>query len=128
MVSVSREDLEKKAREINNMIFGVDRSKKVKLAEAFNIQADLGTKFALENAFLLRGISDQGKKGFVEILKEQKDAVNLLFAKNEHKEKAISMLKPLFGYKSKEFIETFQDIFERLQKEIEADRDKPIAV
>ncbi len=127
-MTVSQEELEAKAREINDAVLGPDRKESVKLLDAVKKRADLGAKFALEKALNSRGISEAGKKAFVELLREQKDAINILLVSAGQKQKAIEMLKPIFGYKSKEFLENFQDIFKKLQVEISLDLQKQEAV
>ena len=122
-------ELEAKAREINEAIYGPDRSRKRKLMEAAKEQADLSAKFALQKALSVHGISDSSKKAFVELLKERRDAVNILFASSQsEKQKATEMLKPIFGYKGMEFIEGFQSAFRQLQSEIEFEKKRHVAI
>ncbi|HLC93264.1 MAG TPA: hypothetical protein VJH23_06180 [archaeon] len=120
-MQVSQEEYESKAKEINDSIFGADRKKKLKLMEKAKFQVDASAKFALEKALQMKGISQTERNAFISLLKEQKDAINILFVSGEQKEKSVDMLKPIFGYKGSDFIDTFQDVFKKLQVEVQLD-------
>ncbi len=118
MVKVSREELIEKAKAINTKIFGRTMKKKVKLGKALQMQVQESIKFALDKAFQVEGIPKSAKKGFLELLKEQKGAINILLINDDYKGMAIQMLQPMFGEKSEEFVETFLETFRGLQNEI----------
>jgi len=123
-MQVPREELEKKSKEINDSIFGRTRKKKVVFDEAVRKQVDASVKFALGKALQTTGIPEAQKKAFVSLLKEEPMSINLLLVKKEEEQKAIEMLAPLFGEKTKEFLENFQLVFNQLQEEIEFDRQQ----
>ena len=123
-MQISREELELVAREINDSIYGHDRERKRKILEAAKEQVDSAVKFALQKALSIHSVSPTARKAFVELLKEQKDAINLLLVGENTKQKAAEMLKPIFGYKGGEFIAAFQDAFKKLQAEIQLDMKK----
>ena len=115
---VSREEIKKKASGINELVFGRTRRKKVKLADALKLQVEESIRYSIEKALQTDGISPESKKAFVELLKEEKGMVNVLLAGAKEKEKAVRMLEPLFGEKSGEFMNNFQEIFNALQEEM----------
>lgn len=124
MEEVSREELALKAKEINDKLFGRTRKKKSSFQKALNEQVNASTKFALEKSLKLVEVPKSSKKAFVELLKEQNDAINLLFVGEKEEAKVVEMLKPLFGEKSRDFIRSFRDVFNKLQSEIELDKQK----
>ncbi|HLC79150.1 MAG TPA: hypothetical protein VJG83_01850 [archaeon] len=123
-MQISSEELVQKARQINDSIYGTERKNKVEIADVIKIHVTEGAKFALEKALGAKGVSLAERSAFVAVLKEQKDAVNILLVGNDQKQKAIDMLKPIFGYKSEEFIDNFQTVFKKIEQEIESDRKK----
>ncbi|MEK6958327.1 MAG: hypothetical protein AABW99_05105 [archaeon] len=122
MVSVSAADLRKKAREINDSIFGGDRKGKVALNLAIKKSVEASALFALEKTLSKTRVSEGAKSSFVDIIRGQPDAINLLFASEQNKAQAIEMLKPLFGYKTKQLLGDFQKIFLDLQREIQEEK------
>ena len=78
----------------------------------------------MEKALSIKGISNSSKNNFIELLAEQPDAINLLLVSKENQEKPVEMLSPLFGEKTIEFIETFRNIFNKLQVEINANKKR----
>ena len=123
-MQISSEELVQKARQINDSIYGTESKNKVEIADVIKIHVTEGAKFALEKALGAKGVSLAERSAFVAVLKEQKDAVNILLVGNDQKQKAIDMLKPIFGYKSEEFIDNFQTVFKKIEQEIESDRKK----
>ncbi len=126
-MQIPLEEYEAKAKEINDSIFGSDRKKRLPALKAIKPQVDAAAKFALEKALMMKGISEAERRAFVSLLREQKDAINLLMVGGQNKRKAAEMLAPIFGYKGKDFIETFQGIFKKLQAEIQLDTRAPPA-
>lgn len=127
-MNVLQEELESKAREINNLVFGRDRKRRRQALEYVKEQADAGAKFALEKALMISGISPTARDAFVGLLREEKDAINILFVSQGLKPKSVELLKPIFGYKSGEFLDAFQDAFKKLQVEIALDMKRQDAV
>lgn len=115
-MGIASEELEARAREINDTVFGKDRKLKKNPIYFVKEQSDLCAKFALEKALSMHGISDASKIAFIGLLKEQPDAINLLFADSANKEKAIVMLKPIFGQNAGPFIDAFQTDFGKILK------------
>ncbi len=120
MVTMNNEELESRAKVINDAIYGRTRKKKVSVSEAVNQHIRESMRFGLEKAFSIEGITKESAEALVQILGEENGSANILFAK-ENKSKAIEMITPLFGVKSSEFLETFQNSFEALQKALEQD-------
>ena len=89
MEKISRNELLKAAKSINDKIFGRTRKKKVPLNEALKEQINLSAKFALEKTLKYTDVSDMQKRMFVEIIDEQPDAINLLFAGEKSKQQAL---------------------------------------
>ena len=110
-----------KAKEINDSIFGPKRDKKVKLLDAAKIQANESAKFALEKAFSAPWLSAAMRNAFLEVLREQKDAINVLLVSGDQKQKSIEIIKPIFGQKSGDFIDNFQKAFKAMEAELQAD-------
>jgi len=124
MATVSREELTQKAREINGKIFGRTRKKKVKFEDALKIQVNESAKFALKKALSIDGIASEAKKSFIEIIKADKESINVFMVKDDDLGQAIGMIKPLFGDNSKSIVETFREVFSQLQEEISLDKEK----
>jgi hypothetical protein len=118
-------EFEKKAKEIKSKIFpnienfGIEKT----IQEITNESM----RYALQNVLSKQWVSATQKKALLEILKEQKDAINLLFFTGENKGKAIQILKPLFGNNSKKFIDEFQKSFDKMQRELLSSLEKPTA-
>ncbi|MCR4335051.1 MAG: hypothetical protein NUV57_00760 [archaeon] len=127
MAEISREILSKKAKSINDSIFGRTRKKKVKFEDVLKIQVNMSAKFALEKALSIEGIANEAKNSFIEIIKDQPDSINVFLVKDADLSQAIGMLKPLFGDKSREVLETFREVFNQLQEEINLDKERFIA-
>ena len=123
-MKATQQECEAKAAEINDDIFGSDRKRKLKLMETVKMQVDASAKFALEKALSMNGISAAERTAFVELLREQKDAINLLLVDASLRQKSAEMLKPIFGYKSAEFIGAFQDAFRKIQSEVKLDMQR----
>ncbi|MAG17871.1 MAG: hypothetical protein CL944_00145 [Candidatus Diapherotrites archaeon] len=123
MTGISREELSKKAKSINDAVFGRTRKKKVHLNDALKIQVTESAKFALGKALSIDGIAPKAKDSFIDIIKDQPESINVFLVKNEDLGQAIGMLKPLFGDKSKEVLETFRKVFNQLQEEISLDKE-----
>ena len=104
------------AREINDAVFGKARKIRKNPVQAVKEQSDLCAKHALAKALSLQGISGSGKKAFVELLKEQPDAVNILFASAANMQKAAELLKPMFGKNAAAFIGEFQTEFNEIMQ------------
>ncbi len=121
-MDISREELEKRAKEINDSVFGPDRKQKRKLMDALKEQVNASAKFALGKALSIPGVSPTARAAFLAVLKEQKDAVNILMLPREKQEKAVDMLKPIFGQKSAAFVQAFREAFTQIQSEIQHDR------
>jgi len=119
---VTNEELERKAKELNDKYFGRTRKKKIQIEPTIKAQINDCVKFALEKALKTPGLQDSSKKAFVELLEEQKDAINLLLVPEEKEQKSIEMLKPLFEDQTKEFLHTFREIFSRLQNELNEEK------
>ena len=119
---VTNEELEKKAKEINDKYFGRTRKKKVQMNVVIKAQINDCVKFALEKALQTQGLQESSKKAFVELLEEQKDAINLLLVSKEKEQKSIEMLKPLFEDKTTEFLQNFREVFSRLQNELNEEK------
>ena len=126
-MKIPQEEYEKAAKEINDAIFGADRKKKLKFMDSVKLQINAGVKFALEKALSSKAISQTGRNAFVELLREQKDAINILMVDPSMKQKSAEMLKPIFGHKALEFIDNFQDIFGKVQSEVQLDLKAPVA-
>ena len=126
-MQIAREEFEAKAKEINDSILGEGRRAKPALMKLVKAQVDASAKFALGKALMMNGISEAERQAFIGLLKEQKDAINLLMVDGSQKAKSAEMLSPIFGYKAKDFIGTFQDIFRKLQAEIQLDMRAPPA-
>ncbi|MFH1391919.1 MAG: hypothetical protein ABIH20_06410 [Candidatus Diapherotrites archaeon] len=124
MAEISREELSKKAKSINDAIFGRTRKKKIRFDAVLKLQINESAKFALEKALSVDGIALQAKASFIDIIKDQSESINVFLVKDEELGQAIGMLKPLFGEKSKEVLETFREVFNRLQEEINLDKEK----
>lgn len=120
-MQLSVQELEAKARQINDEVFGPDHKRKRNMGDAVKEQVNACAKFALEKALSMNGISGAERSAFLAVLKEQKDAINLLLVSDGQKEKAAAMLKPIFGYKSGEFIDAFQSAFRQLHNEVQFD-------
>src|SRR3989344_2634965 len=118
MVSVSREELEARASEIGRKVSARRAAGKSGFLELVKEEVDESAKFALEKALSMKGISPAQRKAFVELLREEKDIVNLLLVGDKSKAKAAEMLKPLLGFKAGEFIESFQKVFIEIQREL----------
>ncbi|HZX20187.1 MAG TPA: hypothetical protein VFF13_04185 [archaeon] len=127
MEKISRNELLKAAKSINDKIFGRTRKKKVPLNEALKEQINLSAKFALEKTLKYTDVSDMQKRMFVEIIDEQPDAINLLFAGEKSKQQAVEMLTPLFGEKTSELLDYFKETFNALQTEIHLDKKAFVA-
>ncbi|MCR4368544.1 MAG: hypothetical protein NUV67_01410 [archaeon] len=114
--------IRRKAKQINDQIYGRTRKKKTPLDKALKMQVNESARFALGEALKKTELPRDGKKGFVELLREQPDAINLLLVKEGAEKKSIEMLSPLLGEKTSEFIHNFRVSFNALQKEIAFDR------
>jgi len=119
---VTNEELEKKAKELNDKYFGRTRKKKVQIEPTIKAQINDCIKFALEKALKTSGLQESSKKAFVELLKEQKDAINLLLVPEEQEQKSIELLKPLFEDNTKEFLHNFREVFSRIQNELNEEK------
>jgi len=119
---VTNEELEKKAKELNNKYFGRTRKKKVQIEPTIKAQINDCIKFALEKALKTKGLQESSKKAFVELLEEQKDAINLLLVPEGQEQKSIELLKPLFEDKTKEFLHNFREVFSRIQNELNEEK------
>jgi hypothetical protein len=118
-------DFEKKAKEIKSKIFS--NVENLDIEKSIKEITNESMRYALQHVLSKQWVSATQKKAFLEILKEQKDAINLLFFTGENKGKAIQILKPLFGNNSKKFINEFQNTFDKMQRELLSYLEKPTA-
>lgn len=119
---LSSEELARKAKEINDVIFGVERKSTLTAISAIKMQLDESAKFALQKALSQNWVSPTEKNALVEVIKERPDAINIFIVPEPQQEKSVEMLKPIFGYKSGKVLEVFHEAFNALQEAIENDR------
>ena len=121
-MEASASELSGMAREINNRIFGQGRTLRPDALIALKMQLDESAKFALQKTLSSQWISPSERESFLEVLKEQPDAVNLFIVGDAERHRSIEMIKPIFGYKSAKVLDLFRDSFNALQEAIEKDR------
>lgn len=118
---MAKANLAEKAKEINDRVFGADRKSSVQIEEGLKQQVNENMRYSLNLALHEQWVSEPQRRAFVDVLKEQKDAIDILFTPKKDKTRAIQIIKPLFGAKSGKFLETFQSHFDRMQKELVKD-------
>ena len=122
-MQASGDELRKKAKEINDMIWGPDRKATRGSVSALKEQLDQSAKFALQKTLSNAWVSPPEKASLIAVLKEQPDAINLFIVDEKTQGKSVEMLKPIFGYKSTKIIESFRETFNLLQQAINEDRE-----
>ncbi|VVC00648.1 Uncharacterised protein [uncultured archaeon] len=123
-MGISKHELAAKAKEINDLIFGVDRKMPRKAMDALKQQADESARYALQKAFSMKGVPESEKRAFIEVLKEKPDAINILMVAKEDQQKSVEMIRPIFGARSSIIIGTFRHAYEQLQEAIREDRER----
>ncbi|PIN85548.1 MAG: hypothetical protein COV47_01585 [Candidatus Diapherotrites archaeon CG11_big_fil_rev_8_21_14_0_20_37_9] len=122
MTNIPAAELSKKAKEINDNVFGRTRKKKRIMADSVKESINECAKFALEKTLKLPEIRVESRVAFIELLRDQPDMINILLVSDKMKPKAIEMLKPLFGEKSDFFIAEFLDSFSKIHAEVNSER------
>lgn len=121
---MAKKDLEfdAKAKEIRAKVLS-STPNRANPANAIREFTNESMRYALNMCLGKTWVSTSQKNALLAVFKEQKDAINMLFFTGKDKDKAIQMLKPLFGNNSKKFIDEFQKNFDKMQRELLAGLD-----